>query len=70
MTRAHWSHFLRMPSEIRTAVRVVKNIGGLGDFLDKSEKIVRLVKILTIIKLLKEEQYQRTSLEFEWGDVN
>ena len=36
-----------------TAIRVVKNIGGSDDFLNKAEKIVRLAKILTIIKLFK-----------------
>lgn len=53
------------------AVRVVKNIGGFGDFLNKAEKIVRLAKILTIIKLFKgKNNIKETSLEFKWEDVS
>ena len=53
------------------AIRVVKNIGGLGDFLNKAEKIVRLAKILTIIKLFKgKNNIKETSLKFFWEDVS
>ena len=53
------------------AKRVVKNIGGFGDFLDKSEKIVRLAKILTVIKLFKgKNKIKETSLEFKWEEVS
>ena len=54
-----------------TAIRVVKNIGGSDDFLNKAEKIVRLAKILTIIKLFKgKDNIKETSLEFKWEDVS